>query len=401
MKRLLLFLFLNFFCLAQAQVTKGNENQNQPNNVNIHSNANNNSTNIQLNGVLVLDSVKVEPTEKLNEESISSKKNKLKSESSKDTEAVKIQQKQVVSSKFVSTKTVSSTQRTQRTPTPAMQASMDEQVQELKELDSSSFEYNLYNYSSGNYNVERESSLKKAEKMQPLNKEVVKYNVANAIVKGDTVNAKKYLQQFTDQQQITTESILYTQDVLVSSADNTTLITHGLQDTYGALENQMNYAKAQQTDIISLDFLQSESYRNLLKDKGYFVPLSSEVNVGFLQNFVEMNPSKRIALSLTIPKEYFEPLKSNLYLSGLVFEYRKSAPDNTYVKLEDFWYNRFNKKILDMNTVYANKYAANYLPTVLYLKEYYERNNNGLRLQEMNRAYESIGIKTGKIKKKN
>lgn len=404
MKSFLLFFSLMIVQLSFSQVTKGNENNNQIQNntpaINVQSNTNstNNGTNFQLNST-VMDSVVFKESDK---NVTTSKKLKTKSESDTNKEeAVKIQQKQAVSSKFVATKVVSSTQRTQRTPTPVQQATLDEQVQELKAIDSSSFEYNLYNYSSGNYNVDRESYLKKAEKQQPLNKEVVKLNVANCMVKGDTVNAKKYLQQFTEQQQITQESIAYTADMLTSSGENSTLITHGLQDTYGALQNQLNSGFGTQVDVISLDFMQSESYRNLLSNKGYNVPASSVVNVGFFQSFIEMNASHNISLSLTIPKEYFEPIKSKLYLSGLVFEYRTATPDNTYVKLEDFWYNRFNKLVLNLNTSNANKYAANYLPTVLFLKDYYQRTNNTLRLQEMNKAYEEIGLKTGKIKKKN
>ena len=46
---------------------------------------------------------------------------------------------------------------------------MDEDVRLLKDEDPNSFNYYLFYYMAGNYNIERESELKKAEKLDPTN----------------------------------------------------------------------------------------------------------------------------------------------------------------------------------------------------------------------------------------
>jgi hypothetical protein len=268
-----------------------------------------------------------------------------------------------------------------------------------------SFDYNLMYYSSGNYDVSREPKLKLAEKMQPENPDVIKFCAANAIVKGDTLEAKSYLKKMEEKQLIQPETISYTADVVISSTSNSTIITHGFNDSYGAYLNQFNQNFAPSTTVVSLDFLQSESYRNVLKNKGYELPKQVIVDVSFLKSFCELNQEKNIALSMTIPREYFEPIKDNIYVSGLIFEYRSTNSKPSFQKLESLWNQNLNKKVItEFISPLSNSYVLNYLPMLIYLEDYYNSSGNKLKCveigTEIDRVRRKAGISNQMMKKK-
>ena len=258
-------------------------------------------------------------------------KSKQKKSTESSTSQSQMNQKKM---EFSKAKSASSSQRTQRTPTNEQQQIMNKQVNDLERIAPNSFDYNLMYYSSGNYDVSREPELLKTEEQQPENSDVIKFRAANAIVKGDTLEAKTYLKKLEEKQLIQPETVSYTEDVIISSGSNSTIVTHGFNDSYGTYFNQFNQNLAPNTTVISLDFLQSESYRNVLKNKGYELPKQKTVDVPFLKSFCELNQKKNIALSMTIPKEYFEPIKDNIFVSGLILEYKPKLSQQYYQKLE-------------------------------------------------------------------
>jgi hypothetical protein len=398
--------------IPEKTTINSNSNSNSGNNFNIPVNSNsetisnkNNSVKNQLMDSTQLDSDKsLERKEKSNSDK--KEKTKINSDSYNASSVSKetLNQKVIISSEFSKTKNQSITQKTQRSPTPQMQQALDEKVEELKEIDPNSFEYNLFNYSSGNYDVGREKYLKTAELKQPGNVEVQKLSAANSIVIGDTLNAKKYLNQLEFKQIIQAETIDYTSDVLKSAEGNTTLITHGFNDSYGAYQNQFNKNQQTEINVISLDFMQSQSYRDVLTTKGYDVPVQKEVNVSYLKSFCELNADKKIAISMTLPKEYLIPIQANLYPCGLIFEYRESTNVASSFQLEDLWYNQLNKKVLNVyQTNLSNAYAGNYLPMLLYLKNHYKQQNDLNNLEKIEIDIQKVSNKSGKsssLKKK-
>jgi len=238
--------------------------------------------------------------------------------------------------------------------------------------------------------------LKIAFQLQPGNTEVLKLSAANAIVKGDTINARKHLNQLEYKNVIQQETIDYTADVLKSAEGNSALITHGFNDSYGAYQNQLNKNQQTDIDVISLDFMQSQSYRDVLTEKGYDVPVQKEVNVNYLKSFCELNADKNIAISMTLPKEYLQPIKAKLYTCGLIFEYRESSTISGSAKLEDLWYNQLNKKVLNVyQSNLSNSYAGNYLPMLLYLKSHYEQQYDLEKLGKIEMEIQKVSAKSG------
>ncbi len=417
MKLNLLILILCSAWSCASQIPETNSNTKIVPNTNLNSTNNGSSFNAVTNSnsteslnIQMMDSAVLQSDKSLErkEKFISDKKVKTTSSVGKVQPSSINQkvsnQKMLISTEFTKTKIQSSTQKTQRTPTPEMQQALDEKVDDLNEIAPNSFEYHLFNYSSGNYDVNREESLNIIYNQQPGNIEVLKLTSANAIVKGDTLNAKKYLNQLEFKNVIQQETIDYTADVLKSAEGNSTLITHGFNDSYGAYQNQLNKNQQTDIDVISLDFMQSQSYRDVLTTKGYDVPVQKEVNVNYLKSFCELNADKNIAISMTLPKEYLLPLQSKLYTCGLIFEYRESLNVPGSARLEDLWYNQLNKKVLNVHqTSLSNAYAGNYLPMLLYLKSHYEQQNDLGNKEKIEMEIQKVSNKSGKsssLKKK-
>ncbi len=414
---LILLLCSTWSCASQIPETNSNSNTKIVPNTNLNSTNNGSSFNSVTNSnsteslnFELMDSVVIQSDKTLErkEKFISDKKVKTTSSVGKvqpsSVDQKVANQKMLISTEFTKTKMQSSTQKTQRSPTPQMQQALDEKVEDLNEIAPNSFEYHLFNYSSGNYDVSREESLNIVYKQQPGNTEVLKLTSANAIVKGDTLNAKKYLNQLEFKNVIQQETIDYTADVLKSAEGNSALITHGFNDSYGAYQNQLNKNQQTDIDVISLDFMQSQSYRDVLTNKGYDVPVQKEVNVGYLKSFCELNADKNIAISMTLPKEYLLPLQSKLYTCGLIFEYRESLNVPGSAILEDLWYNQLNKKVLNVHqTSLSNSYAGNYLPMLLYLKSHYEQQYDYDNMEKIEVEIQKVSNKSGKsssLKKK-
>ncbi len=355
------------------------------------------------NQIIVTDSVVIETKELKLMESDKTvyKKSNVKSKA-EDSNQNSLNQKKM---EFSKAKLSSSTQRTQRTPTTEQQTKMNQKVEEIQQMAPNSFDYNLMYYSSGNYDEKREVELKKAALMEPENSEVLKLSAANAIVKGDTIEAEKYLHILEEKQIIQPETVDYTQDIIVSCTANSTIITHGFNDSYGVYFNQLNLNAAPNTTIVSLDFMQSSSYRTTLKNKGYQLPERQTVDVSYLKSFCELNQDKNIALSMTIPKEYFEPIKNNIFVSGLIFEYKPNASQsNSYEQLDDLWYNKMNKRVVNNYiSPLCNSYGMNYLPMLIFLQEHHKNDKDKSKYNQLtgdiDRIKKKAGLKNTSIKK--
>jgi hypothetical protein len=287
-------------------------------------------------------------------------------------------------------------QSNQRSPTPQQQFQLNRIVQELKKQDSTSFEFNMNYYLSGNYNVELKDYLYRAATQNPTDANVLKQSAALAVIESDTVELLKNLELQVKQGILGSDFIAYGSDLLVSAKPNGTLITHSFEDTYAAMYNQLKLNKNTDVVIMNLDFMQSDLYRKKLIEKNYVCPSKKQVNTDFLKEFCYLNPTKSIALSMTLPAEYFLPIQSSLYIQGLVFQFDPTGEyeDRNILIYEDL----LSKNEQKGNLLLVNKLSANYLPMLLQLNNHYKENGNQDKLRKVEQDIELIGQKTGNQK---
>jgi hypothetical protein len=277
----------------------------------------------------------------------------------------------------------------QRTPLAAEQAEMDSKVKQLELISPNSWEYQLAYYAAGNYNLDRSPALAKAYQMNPENIEVQKQYVSFTYMNGDTVKTENALTLMSVNDVISLEVETYTSDVLTSCTLNSTLITHGFEDTYGALLNQFSHQQRMDVKILSLDFMQSPQYRKELEGLGYVLPKSSKIDIGYLGQFCALNADKELFLSVTIPRNYLEPLSKKLFPVGLTFQYTDKASEDLPIRQESLWFEQFNKYGLTEDQQ-RSKFAMNYMPMLMYLEAKYVREGNDILLQQIRESMDYI-----------
>jgi len=303
---------------------------------------------------------------------------------------------QVESTNFSYYKSQSQTQTQQRSPTEFQQNQMNSAVSYFEVHAPESFEYHYYKYLSGNYNTDLFTHLQIAEKLKPNNADVQVQMTAYHIINGATSEASKYLEKLVENKRLTKSVIIYGEDVLRSVPKNGVLITHGFDDTYGVWYAQMKNGVRNDVTIISLDLLQSSKYIDQLKTKGFSFPKTDVIDVVFLNQFCSMNASETLSIALTTPKEYFKSMLSNVYISGLVFEYKTSEYDNFW-RNETLWEKELKKQLVqDSMDEKGRGLSSNYLPMLFQMRKVYHQTGNTVKVKEMDAVIDKIGAQTNK-----
>jgi hypothetical protein len=340
------------------------------------------NTIIESNGLIKMDSSYFRLDQKLEERENYSEQD--------DTKEIRENDKTLhVFSAFSLVRQNSKANKFQRTPLAAEQAEMDSKVKQLELISPNSWEYQLAYYAAGNYNLDRSPSLEKAYQMNPENLEVQKQYVSLKYMNGDTLSAQNMLSTMSLNELISLEAERYTSDVLTSCSMNSTLITHGFEDTYGALFNQFSHQQRMDVNVISLDFLQSPQYRKALEEKGYVLPKSTKIDVGYLSQFCYLNAKKELFLSVTIPRTYLDPLSKKLFPVGLTFQYVDAPAEDLPIRQEDLWFYQLNKYGLNEGEE-RSKFAMNYMPMLMYLEAKYVQEGNEVLLLQIRESMDQI-----------
>ncbi|MCH2223819.1 MAG: hypothetical protein MK066_03540 [Crocinitomicaceae bacterium] len=291
------------------------------------------------------------------------------------------------------------TQRTQRSPSIVQQEKMDEAVGYFQLNAPNSFEYHYYTFIAGNYDLDLISSLKEAERLRPNNSDVHVQLAACSIITNDSVNGIKYLGLLKEANRLSVPVIEYSKDLLRSTPENGTLITHGFDDSYGAWNAQNIEKLRSDVTLISLDFMQSDVYRTFLMDKGYVLPKRDTIDVDYFVQFCELNKSKGLGISMTIPKEYLQQIKDKIYVVGLVFEYHEEDYNNFY-KNDYLWNEEFEKTVIHQATNQkAKDLSANYLPMLLQLRKVYGERGEQKKKDEVDKISDKVSVQCKKYER--
>lgn len=333
------------------------------------------------------------------EKESTSKKPKAKKVSVDDMEAPvnkldQDQDTQIKAASFYSIKANVASQSTQRSPSISQQQQLDNLVQEYKESNPNSFEYNYFSYLAGNHNVALINNLLEAKKLKPNNVDVQVQLAAYYFITKDQNNLIQSLEFLVKNKKIEQELFTYAEHLLESVEQNGTLITHGFDDTYSVLYLQYVKKKRKDVTLISLDFMQSAYYKTELNKAKFALPNTNTVDVNYFANFCSLNATKKLYVSMTLPKPYLEKVISNIQISGISFAYNNSVENlkesNT----------KFYKQFISSNTInqYASdkckKLSSNYLPLLYSLKKEYTEGKELEKAKEVQAKIDRINVQS-------
>lgn len=400
---MILIVFYSNLLIAQGGNENNNVNQNSvPASVNTTTFTNGNSNTIEgftnfADSVVILNE-DLQEVNDLKDKSSGKSKNKTKQRTKAPAEFKKESEEDanVELKSFQEFKTIQNsirTQDSQRSPTLEQQLKVDQLVREMKSTDSTSFNYHLTKFIAGNYNTENSYHINQAFSQNPNDKDVLKQITALSVIEADSAKTLNLLELQVQNNHLDQNFIDYGSDLLMSVPNNSTLITHSFDDTYGSLYNQLKFNQRKDVKVINLDFCQSETYRNNMNKLGYQVPKQEMVDTQYLSDFIYLNRIRALALSLTLPKSYFMPLQSDLIINGLVLLF---SPNLTTGENVDLWEKLLSKKIIIGKTDLAKKLSLNYLPMLIELRNQYVVNNQMEKVREVDRIMDEIGKRTGK-----
>jgi hypothetical protein len=369
----LLFLLINLTFVAQVQIERNTNNAPSTKNE-------------------LLDSMMAAPS--IYQLKVTEQKTKKSAVKTQKVDAVSMEQK----SSFITAKKNATYQSTQRTPTKEQQQQMDEAVKFYQKTAPDSYEYHYYKFVAGNYDVQLVSHLYDAKRLNAKSIEVHTQLAAYYFIIENKETLASTLKFLYENGKIESDMLRFAKHILSSVGQHETLLLHGFDDMLSVLYLQVNEGFRKDVEVISLDFLQSEHYRQRLAKKGFQVPNKSVVDVDFVKEFYKTNESKKINLSLTVPKAYVESAINDFELIGLVFTYKNkqaNAFQENATLLEEF------KKLGNIDAYRSEKVkniSSNYLPMLLMLRNQYETFGNKDKVSELDELIERVGVQCRKNK---
>jgi hypothetical protein len=284
---------------------------------------------------------------------------------------------------------------TRKSPTTDQLKKMDKIIQQYKEINDQSFEYNYYSYLVSNYDVEKIDFLKNAEKIKPQNTDVQIQLAAYYLIKDIRDSSAYYLQKLVDVQRIDSVALEYAKDLLSSVSENGILITHGFDDSYACayLQKVQNF----RNDVVLLpfEFFQSTYFSNHLNQNIVENNVNQIIDNEYFKIFVLNNKNNNLHLSLSFPKEYIIKISEPIYIKGLSFVFNNN--DNQLISDNINFYNSISKSFINNAiTEKAKQFSVNYLPVLFFLKEYHTSIGNLVVVSELDDLINKISIQSNK-----
>lgn len=199
-----------------------------------------------------------------------------------------------------------------------------------------SFDYNLCKWMAEGNNFEYLSYLKKAEELGSDRTEHLSDLVVWAEVERNIEKRNAYSKLMYQKGPVSPGLLYYNYNVLAGLKPNSILITCGDNDSYPAWIQQ-SLGFRQDVLLLNIYLLKIKEYREkIFKELG--LPMPKELKVDSLSekwfannliSFLAGNPKNRpVSVAVTCGNQMIQPYESNLYLTGLAYEYSTSNINN-------------------------------------------------------------------------
>lgn len=244
--------------------------------------------------------------------------------------------------------------------TADQQSELDNLVNQMKEKDANSFEYNLSSYVNGNYNLDLKDNLLKAYELNSSDETVIREMLGYYILTYNSSRQKEFLLKL--QKYYTTNELAYYVDALPET--KCLLLTSNQEDYYGYLLAQTVSGKGVNVSVVCMDLMKNTSYREMVSNNSGITDLTF---LGNEKNYVaKLVESGNVCVALTVPQDYLANVSDRVFMTGLFYQYNVT---NQYQLLSVFWEKVKARDIasLSFSGSAEKKLYANYLAPLITL----------------------------------
>lgn len=272
---------------------------------------------------------------------------------------------------------------------------LDKIVADAEKAIPNTYEYFLLKFHQypGLLTSDKMSWLEKAYALRPDVPDIYDDFIVYHEIRGEKEKAKTFYEKLYQSQYIASGLVSYNYNMLMSVESDGILFTNGDNDTYPA--RMLQEAKEIRKDVTVLNVWLAEHYRSYLESAlrerkitvdleklpgdGKFIPeLCKALSASY--------PNIPVYFAVTISNAYTEPLKDNLYLAGLAFQYSAGRPDNLALirrnvekrfRLDYLTYDWYAEAHVSEKVV--EQLNTNYIPSLIMLSEHYKTGGEDAR----------------------
>lgn len=296
---------------------------------------------------------------------------------------------------FESNQSSSNSQYNRRSASPTEQTKMDASVEYYKNESPNSFLTHFYAYLAGHYNTDLYPELQAAATLNPESVEVKKQLAAYNIITNNAEVAVPIIQELINEDVVSTGQLIYANDLLLSGDAESIVVLHGFEDMFATYYVQNANSVRPDVKLMSLDFMQSATYRAGWVENNLVLPETEVVDTAYLKALCHLNLAQTFQLSMTIPKDYFVGMKSNLYPVGLTLRYAELPYDN-YNSNYQLWSQDIDFAIVETPTDDSgDDWCGNYLPMLVTLKKQLAKLGREEEIEKINQVILKIGARSG------
>jgi len=200
--------------------------------------------------------------------------------------------------------------------------------------------------------------LQKAYLLQPSDRKIGEEMAGYSYRINDFTTSKFILEGLKSKGHITNDQLLYAKDLMAVIPEKGWLICHGFDDSYAVIYQQVVNNHRRDIQLINMDWLTIEEFRETLRKKGLTVPKSELVNPTFFNELLTSNFTTPFFVSLSIPKTYIADLAGLPFVGTTINTNGKhQIKSEIYQKLEFIKGNKVDSKVIN--------WSKNYLPFLL------------------------------------